>query len=203
MSDFIVDLIARGGYLGIALLMALENVFPPIPSEVIMGLAGIEAGQGRMAFWGVIASGTIGSTAGNYVWYALGRWIGLGRVDTFVTRWGRWLTLDHAEIERFSIFFQRFGSITVLVARMLPTVRTLISLPAGLFRMSRLRFIVWTLLGTSVWNIVIAGIGFQLGRRVEQIDQYTGPVSTGIIGLIVVAYAVRVIFWRPKLVDTH
>lgn len=201
MSDFIINLVAQGGYWGVALLMALENVFPPIPSELIMGLAGIEAGKGHVNLWLVILAGTIGSVAGNYFWYAIGRAFGHKRLDHFVARWGRWFTLDRREIDRFNGLFQRHGAWTIFFARMLPTVRTLISLPAGIFAMSRTRFLVWTFAGAGVWNIVFAGIGFQLGSRVEEIDRYTGPISTGVIGLIVVAYVVRVIFWRPEKGD--
>ena len=197
MSDFVIDLVARGGYWGVAFLMALENVFPPIPSEVIMGLAGIEAGKGNMNLWLVIVAGTIGSVAGNYFWYAIGRAFGLKRLDHFVARWGRWFTLDRYEIDRFTMLFHRYGGATMFFARMVPTVRTLISLPAGIFEMSRTKFLVWTFAGAGVWNVVFASIGYQLGARFEEIDKYTGPASTAVIGIIVLVYIVRVIFWRP------
>lgn len=198
MTDFIVTLVAKGGYWGIALLMALENVFPPIPSEVIMGLAGIEAGKGNMNLWLVIIAGTIGSVAGNYVWYAIGRAFGLKRLDQFVARWGRWLTLDRRELDRFNRLFHRHGIAIIFFARMVPTIRTLISLPAGIFRMRRMQFLVWTFAGAAVWNVLFAGIGFQLGAKVKEIDQYTGPISTGVIALIVLVYLVRVAIWRPE-----
>lgn len=201
MNDFVLNLVAQGGYWGVVLLMALENIFPPIPSELIMGLAGIEAGKGHYNLWLMILAGTIGSVAGNYFWYAIGRAFGHRRLDHFVTRWGRWFTLDRREIDRFNGLFQRHGASTIFFARMIPTVRTLISLPAGIFRMSRTKFLIWTFAGAGVWNILFAGIGFQLGARIEEIDRYTGPISTGVIVLIVVAYLVRVIFWRPEKSD--
>ena len=198
MNDFIINLVAQGGYWGIAFLMALENVFPPIPSELIMGLAGIEAGKGKMNLWLVIIAGTLGSVIGNYFWYAIGRAFGLQRLDHFIARWGRWLTLDRREIDRFTRLFHRHGGATIFFARMVPTVRTLISLPAGIFEMGRIKFLLWTFAGAGLWNVVFAGIGFQLGAQVDEIDQYTGPASLAIIGLIVVMYLVRVIFWRPE-----
>lgn len=201
MNDFVLNLVAQGGYWGVVLLMALENIFPPIPSELIMGLAGIEAGKGHYNLWLMILAGTIGSVAGNYFWYAIGRAFGHRRLDHFVTRWGRWFTLDRREIDRFNGLFQRHGASTIFFARMIPTVRTLISLPAGIFRMSRTKFLIWTFAGAGVWNILFAGIGFQLGARIEEIDRYTGPISTGVIVLIVVAYVVRVIFWRHEKSD--
>lgn len=198
MTDFILNLVASGGYWGVALLMALENIFPPIPSELIMGLAGIEAGKGHVNLWLMVLAGTIGSVAGNYVWYAIGRAYGRERLGDFAERWGRWLTLDRREIERLNRLFQRHGGATIFLARMVPTIRTLISLPAGIFRMSRPRFIAWTFSGTGLWNSGFAGIGFQLGARVEQIDRYTGPVSLAVIAIIVLTYGVRVLVWRPQ-----
>lgn len=197
MNEFILSLVAKGGYWGVALLMALENVFPPIPSELIMGLAGIEAGKGHMNLWAVLLAGTIGSVAGNYVWYWVGRKVGLERLDHFVDRWGRWLTLDRHEVEKFNRLFHRHGASTIFFARMVPTIRTLISLPAGIFRMSRTKFLVWTFAGAGLWNVLFAGVGFQLGARVEEIDAWTGPISTGVIIVILVVYVIRVIVWRP------
>ncbi len=197
MNEFILSLVAKGGYWGVALLMALENVFPPIPSELIMGLAGIEAGKGHMNLWAVLLAGTIGSVAGNYVWYWVGRKVGLERLDHFVDRWGRWLTLDRHEVEKFNRLFHRHGASTIFFARMVPTIRTLISLPAGIFRMSRTKFLVWTFAGAGLWNLLFAGVGFQLGARVEEIDAWTGPISTGVIIVILVVYVIRVIVWRP------
>lgn len=197
MNELVLSLVAKGGYWGVALLMALENVFPPIPSELIMGLAGIEAGKGNLNLWMVLLAGTIGSVAGNYVWYWVGRKVGLQRLDLFVDRWGRWLTLDRHEVEKFNRLFHRHGASTIFFARMVPTIRTLISLPAGIFRMSRRKFLLWTFAGAAVWNLVFAGVGFQLGARVEEIDAWTGPISTGVILIIVVVYVLRVIVWRP------
>lgn len=198
MTDWVLRLIDAGGYWGIFVLMVLENVFPPIPSELIMGLAGIESGKGHLNLWGVLFAGTIGSVAGNYVWYAIGRAFGARRLDHFVERWGRWLTLDHREVDRFNRLFHRHGASTIFFARMVPTVRTMISLPAGIFKMSRRKFLLWTFAGAGLWNLIFAGIGFQLGARVKEIDAWTGPLSTGVIGLIVLVYIVRVIFWRPQ-----
>lgn len=197
MNELVLSLVAKGGYWGVALLMALENVFPPIPSELIMGLAGIEAGKGNLNLWIVLLAGTIGSVAGNYVWYWVGRKVGLERLDHFVDRWGRWLTLDRKEVEKFNRLFHRHGASTIFFARMVPTIRTLISLPAGIFRMSRRKFLLWTFAGAGVWNLAFAGIGFQLGARVEEIDAWTGPISTSVIVIIVVVYVLRVIVWRP------
>ena len=109
MQEFIFDAIARGGYWGIAFLMAIENVFPPIPSEVIMGIGGVLVARGTMEFWPLILAGTVGSTAGNYVWYWVGdRW-GYRRLQAFTEKHGRWLTLTFDDIEKAAKFFRSHG----------------------------------------------------------------------------------------------
>jgi len=197
LTDWITQLIEAGGYWAIAFLMCLENVIPPIPSEVIMTLGGIEAGQGQLSFWGVIAAGTAGSVLGNYFWLMVGRYVGVKGMKHFVDRWGRWLTLHQADVDWLNRFFLKYGSATIFFARMVPNVRTLISLPAGLFEMNRVKFLVWTAAGTTVWNVLIGGIGYQLGSRIDEIDQYTGPLSVAIIVLVVIVYVWRWVQWKP------
>ena len=198
MNDLIIRLIEGGGYWGIALLMCLENVFPPLPSEIIMGLAGIEVARGQMSGWAVVTAGSLGSLAGNWFWLWVGRSYGLARVERFVDRWGRWMTLDSATVAKLNSFFHRHGSSAIFFGRMLPNVRTMISLPAGLFRMSRLRFAIWTLAGTAIWNTALVAAGYQLGANVERIDDYTGPISLVVIGSILAIYIWRLIAWRPQ-----
>ncbi len=198
MSQWIVGLIANGGYWGIALLMFLENVFPPIPSEVIMGLAGIQVGQGKMNFTMVILVGTIGSTLGNYVWYLLGRIYGFQRLEGFVNRWGRWLTLEWEDICKINALFTRHGGKIVFFFRFMPAFRTIVSLPAGLFRMGQARFLLATFAGAAIWNVILAGAGYYLGRNFEKIDTYVGPLATATIVGIVLFYVYRVISWKPR-----
>src|SRR6186713_1623309 len=135
MHEFIIEAIARGGYLGILFLMVIENVFPPIPSEVIMGIGGVLVARGVMDFWPLLLVGTVGSTAGNYVWYWIGDKWGYERLAPVVDRWGRWLTLEWEDVENATRFFQRHGQWIVLVLRCSPFMRSLISLPAGLTHM--------------------------------------------------------------------
>ena len=201
MTDFIIRMLEQSGYLGIAFLMALENVVPPIPSEIIMGFSGVFAAQGRYNPYYVILAGTIGSTAGNAFWYYLGRKFSRSRMEAFVRRWGRWLTIDWHSIERANAAFVRRGGAIIFFARCVPTLRTIISLPAGLFGMSWPKFIAWTLAGTCIWNTALVFAGYQLGLRVEGIEAWLGPVSWAVIGLIVLVYIYRVIFWRPHQQD--
>src|SRR5690606_26555001 len=114
MHEFIIEAIARGGYWGIAVLMAIEHVFPPIPSEVIMGIGGVLVARGSMEFWPLLAAGTVGSTLGNYVWYWIGDKWGYRRLEPFVARRGRWLTVEWEDIENATRFFQRHGQWVVL-----------------------------------------------------------------------------------------
>jgi membrane protein DedA with SNARE-associated domain len=136
MNELIIRLIEQGGYWGIFALMIIENVFPPIPSEVIMGLGGVAVARGTMSFWPLLAVGTLGSTLGNYVWFLAGDKWGYRRLQPFVDRWGRWLTLEWHDIERATAFFQRHGQWIVFALRFSPFLRTIISLPAGLTHMS-------------------------------------------------------------------
>jgi membrane protein DedA with SNARE-associated domain len=136
MENWIIDLVNAAGYWGVAFLMLLETVFPPVPSEVIMTVAGVSAARGHMSLWGTVAAGTAGAMIGNWAWYWLAIKFGEKRIHVFVDRYSRWLTLDWEEVERGHRLFRKHGSVIVLVARMLPTLRSLISVPAGLFKMS-------------------------------------------------------------------
>ena len=127
MSDWIIDFIQQSGYIGVALLMLAETVFPPIPSEVIMSIAGMHAGQGTMSLPLVILFGTAGAMLGNYIWYIAARLIGIDRLKPLITRFGRWLTVDWHEVERVQVLFERHGGPIVGTGRVIPTIRSLIS----------------------------------------------------------------------------
>lgn len=198
MNDWITYLIEGGGYWGIAFLMVIENVFPPIPSEVIMGLGGLAVARGRMEFWPLMVAGTVGSTLGNYLWYLLGRIMGYERLRPFVTRYGRWLTVEWEDVEAIVRFFRSHGQWVVFAVRFAPFMRTMISLPAGLTRMGHIRFLLFTFAGAAIWNVILAGAGYYLGRNFNDLEKYTGPVATGTLAIVGVAYLWRVITWKPR-----
>lgn len=198
MTGFILSLIARGGYAGIVLLMALENIVPPIPSEVIMGLGGMAVARGRMALVPLVLWGTAGTTIGNLFWYALGRGIGYQRFRPFVARHGRWLTLEWRDVERLHRFFVRHGGWVIFVFRFMPAFRTIVSLPAGMTRMPLARFVLWTFAGSLIWNAMLACAGLYLGSRFRVLDEYVGPAAIALTAAMLGAYLWRVATWRPR-----
>ena len=198
MDEWVFQLVEGGGLAGIFLLMLLETVFPPIPSEVIMPVAGVVAARGDLSLAGVIIAGTLGAMAGNLFWYLVARTIGLHRFRPLIERHGRWLTLDWPEVERAQNLFARFGAAIVGFGRMIPTVRSVVSLPAGLVRMRLSRFLLWSTIGTAVWSAGLAVAGWVLGRQFEQVERFIGPISTGVIVLIVVTYVWRQLTWSRR-----
>ena len=197
MTDRLIDLVEAWGYLGIAIAMLMENVFPPIPSEVIMGLTGMAVADGRLTFAGAVLAGTAGAVLGNLFWYAVGRVVGYHRFKPLIDRWGRWLTLDWEEVEKIHAIFLRYDRAFVFWARFLPTVRTMISLPAGMLKMPLPSFLLWTILGTAVWNSVLIGAGYILKNEFSQFEDYYGPVSIILIVAVVALYLYRVVTWKP------
>jgi membrane protein DedA with SNARE-associated domain len=197
VTQLILAWIAWGGYLGIFLLMALENIVPPIQSEVIMGLGGMAVARGHMELWTLVAVGTVGTVAGNWFWYWLGDTIGYQRLRPFVERHGRWLTLTWTDVERVHHFFASHGQWIVFVFRFLPVGRTIISLPAGMTHMPRWRFLLWTAAGAAIWNTVLAGAGLYLGANFRELDRFVGPVAVAIGVAMTGWYLWRVVRWKP------
>ncbi len=198
MTDWVIHLIDGGGYWGIALLMVLENVFPPIPSELIMGIGGIRVGQGRMEMIPLLIAGTVGTTIGNIPWYLLGYTLGMERLRPFVKRFGRFLTLDWHTITHLNRLFTSHGEKIVFVIRFMPAFRTIVSLPAGIFRMHPLRFLVWTAAGSTIWNIILASAGYFMGAHFKRIDDYLGPLATATLAFGLLWFVWRLIRWKPK-----
>ena len=203
MGEWIVRLIEQSGYLGVAFLMFLETVFPPIPSEVIMPVAGVAAGQGRMSLPWVIASGTAGAMLGNIVWYLAARALGIHRLKPLITRYGRWLTMSWRDVERAERWFRVNGVFFVFLGRMLPTVRSLVSVPAGLLRMRFRNFLIASTIGTAGWTAILASAGYKLGEHYKDIDQVIGPASTAILVVLAAGYVWRLITHRPHVEEVE
>ena len=197
MFDFVSQIIDSIGAFGIALLMFAENVFPPIPSEVIMPLAGFNAQQGQMSFWAVLIAGTVGSLAGALLWYWIGRQIGAERLKRLSLKAGRWLTITPDDIDRSNGWFHRHGGMAVLLGRLVPTIRTFISVPAGVARMPLPYFTALTLIGTVIWNVFLLGCGYLLGSNYTVVQKWLDPLSYLVIALIVGVYLYRVVTYDP------
>jgi len=176
--------------------MFLETIFPPIPSEVVMPLAGVVAARGHMSLALVIGAGTLGSMAGNLLWYWLARWLGTERLRPLIGAYGRWLTLDWSEVERADALFKKHGATIVCLARMLPMVRMLVSIPAGLLRMKLLPYLVWSTIGSAIWTAGLTAAGWVLGTQFQDVEKIVGPLSLAVIAGFALWYVWRLFHWK-------
>ncbi|WP_119462465.1 DedA family protein [Rhodospirillaceae bacterium SYSU D60014] len=193
MADWIKGVMDSLGYPGIALLMFLENIFPPIPSEVIMPMAGFTASSGELTLIGVVVAGVAGSLIGALPWYFAGRLYGGDRLKRFADRHGRWLGVSRDDIERVTAWFGHHGRTAVLIGRLVPGVRTLISAPAGVCGMPLLSFLIYSGIGTLGWTAVLAYAGVLLQSNWSVVGDYVGPIGSIVVGLIVAWFVVRLI----------
>ncbi|WP_299816859.1 DedA family protein [uncultured Jannaschia sp.] len=193
MFEWITGAMAAGGYWAVAGLMLFENVFPPIPSEVVMPLAGFLAATGELSFLGVLVAGTVGSVAGATFWYWIGLKLGEDRLRRFAARHGRWLTISSEEVDRASAWFLRHGTWAILIGRILPGLRTLISVPAGVARMPLLPFLLYTTLGSVVWIAGLTVLGYVLEAQYERVAGWIDPVSWIVVGALVAVYIWRLV----------
>lgn len=175
LQDQIIRIVDTFGYPGITGLILAETVFPPIPSELILPLAGFLAGQGHLTLIGVMLAATIGSVIGALLLYGLGLWFGQERLYAFIGRFGRYFLLKPADLDRANGWFEHHGGKAVTIGRVIPVVRSLISLPAGVTRMPLVPFIIYTAIGSAIWNGLLVGSGWILGnqwKRVAGVVEY-------------------------------
>jgi membrane protein DedA with SNARE-associated domain len=198
--DFITGWIESGGLLAVGALMVLENVFPPIPSELIVPLAGFQAAQGSFGIVALVVVATLGSLLGTLIWYGLARAWGRERFLGFIDRHGVWLTLTREEAEAATRWFERHGPAAVFLGRLVPTIRTLISVPAGLSEMAFSTFLLFTAAGSAVWIALLAGAGYLLRENYEAVERWLNPVTTIVVVGIVALYLWRVArgLWRRR-----
>jgi membrane protein DedA with SNARE-associated domain len=198
MFDWITGIVDRTGYLGVALLMFAENLFPPIPSELIMPLAGFAAARGELSVALVVLAGIAGSLAGALFWYWIGRKVGADRLKAWAGRHGRWLTLSPGDVDRADEWFERHGGKAVLLGRLIPAVRTLVSVPAGLAGMPLLPFLLWSGVGTALWTGLLAAAGYLLEDQHQKVAAWLNPASNVVIGLLALGYLYRVATFKPR-----
>lgn len=184
LVGWVLDVIEALGAVGVGLLVALESVFPPIPSEVVLPLAGFLAGQGRMSFAAVVAAATAGSLAGALVLYWLGAALGTDRLERLAERVP---LMDRRDVRRADAWMARHGSSAVLLGRMVPGVRSLVSIPAGVRRMPLWRFSLLTTAGSAVWNVLFVSLGFLLGEQWTQVGEYSDLLNYLVVGALALA----------------
>lgn len=198
MDQLIVDIIAWGGYPGIFFLMALENIVPPVPSEVIMGIGGVLVARGVLDFWPLLIVGTLGTTAGNFFWYWLGDRFGYERLGPFIDRWGRWLTIDFEHVEQAGRFFRKHGHWVIFFLRFSPFMRTIISLPAGMVHMPLGKFLGYTFAGSAIWNALLIKGGQWLEHFLAESQDTLAWIIIGLVVLGVIGYVWRLLTWTPR-----
>ena len=210
LANWVQDVINQFGYFGVALLVVIENVFPPIPSEIVLPFAGFVAQQGASAVnatadaaqsdttvIGMMIAATVGSVVGALILYFVSAAIGPERLRGFVERFGKWFGVKSSDLVRAEEWFDRRSVAAVLVGRCVPLIRSIVSIPAGFRRMKLTSFVVLTAIGSAVWNIVLIGAGAVLGDQWEQVGEYVG-VFQWLVIVAVLVLLVRFVVSRLK-----
>jgi membrane protein DedA with SNARE-associated domain len=177
MAEWITNTMNSLGYLGIGLLMFLENLFPPIPSELIMPLAGFTVAQGKMSFMPAVISGVVGTILGAFPWYYAGKIVSEERLERLANKYGKWISISAKDIAKANKWFNRHGTQAVFFCRLVPGVRTLISLPAGINNMHLIPFTLYSTFGTILWVLLLTTAGYKLGAHYTLVEEYLAPVS--------------------------
>jgi len=193
LAEWIPNVMNQLGYWGIGLLMFLENLFPPIPSELIMPLAGFTVAKGQMDFILVIVAGVVGTILGAFPWYYVGKFISEERLEHLADKYGKWISISSKDIKKANNWFNEHGGKAVFFCRLVPGVRTLISLPAGINNMPLIPFTLYSTLGTTIWVTFLTFLGYKLGDNYELVDQYLGPVSKIVLAIIVIFFILWIV----------
>lgn len=201
MEQHIIAIIEQIGYLGIFLLIAVENLFPPIPSEIILTFSGFMTTKSDITIEGVILSATLGSVVGAIVLYKLGELLGALKFNELVERYGRVLKIKGKDVDRAYLWFEKYENKTVFFCRMVPILRSLISIPAGISKMKFSSFVLLTTAGSLIWNIVLIGAGAVLGDKWHEILRFIDVYSKLVVillALIIVIFFIYLLYRRKK-----
>ncbi|SHE90412.1 membrane protein DedA, SNARE-associated domain [Seinonella peptonophila] len=199
MENSITQFMEEYGYFGIFLMIALENIFPPIPSELVLSFGGFMTVKSDLTITGVVIASTIGAVVGALLLYGLGRVLDVHRIERIVERWGYLLRLKKEDIHKANNWFHRYGTWTVFFCRMVPLIRSLISIPAGMSRMNLPLFLLFTTLGTLIWNLILVQLGAAFGSQWKTIISYMQIYSEVFYVLIAIFAIWGVIwFWRRE-----
>ena len=198
METWITNIMEQFGYIGIFLLITIENLFPPIPSEVILTFGGFMTTHTSLSVLGVVVASTIGSVAGAIVLYGIGLLIDVNRIEKIVGKWGHILRLSKKDIHKANEWFSKYGVWTVFFCRFIPLIRSLISLPAGMAHMNFAVFLVLTTIGTFIWNVVLVSIGATVGGSWETIVGYMDIYSNVVYVVLALLFVMFVVFFIKK-----
>jgi len=193
IGSFALTIISTFGYAGIFFLMMLESMVLPVPSELVMPFAGFLVEKGTFTFLYVILASTLGSIAGSLIFYYIGKTGG----HSLVERYGKYVLINHEDVRMTEEWFNKRGELTIFLARLIPVIRHLISLIAGIGKMNVKKFTVYTIIGAALWNAILAYLGFILGQHWEEVNQYTDQISIVIVVLIIV-FAIYFIYRHLK-----
>lgn len=192
LTAWITDVIETLGWWGVAALVALESLFPPIPSELVLPLAGFVSGRSGTSFLGLVAAATVGSVLGSWALYGIAAAFGPTRLRAFVARYGRFLAVSERDLDRAEEWFDRHGAVAVLVGRCVPLIRSLVSLPAGVRQMPAVRFTVLTAVGSAIWNVALIGAGLTLGENWHRVGDAVGMLQIGVVVVLIAAIGAAV-----------
>jgi membrane protein DedA with SNARE-associated domain len=198
MENWITEIMNSYGYIGVFLLIALENIFPPIPSEVILTFGGFMTTTSTMSVTGVVVAATLGSVAGAVVLYGIGLLIDVERLEKIVDKWGHILRLTRKDIYRADAWFDKYGIWTIFFCRLVPLIRSLISIPAGMSNMSFWLFLLFTTAGTLIWNIILVNVGAAVGSSWESVVGYMDIYSNIVYAILALLFILIVVFFIKK-----
>lgn len=202
MENWVIKIIEEYGYLGIFVLKMLENIFPPIPSEVVLTFGGFMTSYSDLSIVGIIISSTLGSVSGAAILYGFGLYIGERKIEKIIDKWGHLLRLKKRDLYRANAWFAKYGVWAIFFCRFIPLIRSLISIPAGMFRMNFWVFLLLTSLGTLIWNITLVNVGSLVGDSWKDILRYITSNSITLIIIFVILTAIVVfigiVFFRRR-----
>lgn len=202
MEAWITSIMEDYGYMGIFFLILMENVFPPIPSEIVLTVGGFMTTTAGLSVTGVIAASTAGSVAGAVILYYIGRWLSVERLEGLVEKYGKWLRFKKADLHKADAWFDRYGVWAVFFGRLVPVVRSLISVPAGMSGMKVKMFLLFTIAGTLIWNTILVVLGAVVGENREVIMRQLELYSNAVYILLAVGAVVGIwIFIRKRRKD--
>lgn len=190
MENWIIEIMEKFGYLGILLLITVENLFPPIPSEVILTFGGFMTSSTKMTIVGVVIVSTIGSVLGAVILYGIGKFMNVERLEKIIEKYGYILRLTKEDLHKASKWFEKHGNATVFFCRFIPLIRSLISIPAGMNKMNFGIFVLLTTVGTLIWNLVLVYLGASLGDNWSTVVTYMDTYSHIMYAVIVLIFLV-------------